>query len=209
MPALLVGFGPDVSNLDSSAWRTISGTTGLPPWLVRVEQQAGGMATSYYPSALGALLRLAANAKHARYDPKHLVDGFHCMAEDPQIAVLKREHPELWPLCATWGDAYSPVQLQHLRRATETYFRLPAPSLGHEAFVEYEPCDPLEYFEGWSVVEVADHVAVILGAQEQYGELWRDAGQFDRGLVGRLRTIGGAVLPGAPLRLFLLWENCD
>lgn len=208
MPALLVGFGPIGSDFDNSAWPRVAGPAGLPPWLVRVDQQAGGM-SMFYPSALGALLRLSANAEDALQDPERLVAGFHCMAEDPQINVLRRKHPHLYPLCQTRGEAYGPTQLEHLHAAIRPYFRLPNPKSGHEAFVAYEACNPLDYLAGWQLVEVEDDVALVDGKQVTYGTLWRDGWHLDKSVLRILRDVGSSVMPGCPLKLFLLWENCD
>lgn len=208
MPALLVGFGPRAPGSDNAAWRGIAGADGLPSWLVCVLQQAGGMSMSY-PTALGVLLRLAASPGHALQNPKHLIDGFHCMAQDPQIHVLRRKHPHLHPLCQTSGERYDATQLQHLHTAVKPYFRLPYPKSGIEAFVEYEACNPLDYLAGWRVVEVADDVDVIDRAQATHGELWRDGRRLDHAVLRKLREIGKLVVPGHPLQLFLLWENCD
>jgi hypothetical protein len=208
MPALLVGFGPWAPDSDNTAWRSVASAAGLPSWLVHVDQQAGGMCM-FYPSALGCLLRLSANSEHALQDPKHLIAGFHCMAEDPQVHVLRREHPNLYPLCQTFGEAYGPTQLQHLRAAIEPYFRLPYPKYGHEAFVEYEDCNPLDYLAGWRIVEVADDVDLIEGEQRTYGALWRDGRHLDDAVLRDLRDIAKFVMPGRALQLFLLWENCD
>lgn len=208
MPALLVGFGGHVPSAEDSVWQRVAESSGVPPWLVHVEQQAGGM-SMFYPEALGVLLRFAANAEHALKSPGHLLAGFHCMAEDPQLDVLQREHPHLRPLCHTWGEAYNVGQLQHLVTAVSPYFHLPLPSSGHEAFVEYQDCDPLAYVDGWRVVEAVGEIDVIETEQLEYGALWRDASCFDADLLTRLRDIGSVAVPGSPLRMFLLWENCD
>jgi hypothetical protein len=208
MPALLVGFGPLVPAPDSTAWRNVAGAAGLPSWLVHVDQQAGGM-SMFYPSALGCLLRFSANSEHALQDPKRLIAGFHCMAEDPQVHVLRREHPDLYPLCRTWGEAYGSAQLLHLRAAVEPYFRLPYPKSGHEAFVEYEDNNPLDYLRGWRIVEINDDVDVVEGEQRTYGALWRDGRRLDDAVLRDLGDIAKLVVPGRALQLFLLWENCD
>lgn len=208
MPALLVGFGLPMHDSGNPASRIVAGAAGFPPWLVQVDQQAGGMCM-LYPSALGVLLRFSANAEHALRDPTKLIAGFHCMAEDPQLDVLRREHGHLFPLCQTWGEAYSPAQLQHLHAAINPYFRLPHPESGYEAFVRYEECEPLDYLAGWRVVEVVDDVALIDCAQLTYGTLWREGRCLDAAVLGELLDIGKAVTPGCPLGLFLLWENCD
>ncbi|MBK8252652.1 MAG: hypothetical protein IPK82_08280 [Polyangiaceae bacterium] len=208
MPALLIGFSPHTHDSNNVASRIVASTAGFPSWLVQVDQQAGGMCM-FYPSALGVLLRLSANSEHAIRDPTKLIAGFHCMAEDPQLDVLRREHRHLFPLCQTWGEAYSPAQLQHLHTAISPYFRLPYPKSGHEAFVEYEECEPLDYFAGWRVVEVADDVALIDCEQLTYGMLWRDGRRLDAAVLRDLLDIGKVITPECTLGLFLLWENCD
>jgi hypothetical protein len=66
----------------------------MPPWVVAVDQQAGELAISY-PSVVGAVLRLEANADKAEKDIARLVRGFQLMAEDPDLGTLRREYPVL------------------------------------------------------------------------------------------------------------------
>lgn len=204
MPAILVGFvNPTFS---SKRWGQVRDE--LPPWLVDVDQQAGGVAMSY-PGGLGVLLRLEANADRASSDPAHLIRGIRCMAEDPEWRVLRAEYPELETLCATRGEPYTQKELARLDRVLRGCFRLPAAVGGLEAFVEFEQVDLLSYFDGWRRVEIRPGITELEGEDRHYGERWRDGGPFDADLLAALRRIGQELELHRPVRAVLLWENAD
>jgi hypothetical protein len=62
----------------------------MPPWMLAVELQAGGLAMSS-PSVVGAVLRLEANADKARKD----------------LATLRRKDKVLAGLVMTHGAEYT------------------------------------------------------------------------------------------------------
>ena len=101
LPAFVVGF-----ELSGESERRIDDLDDSPAWLIALDQQAGGCCMSY-PSVLGAVLRFADNGRHCRSDVREVTRGFQAMAEDPNIALLRREYPELAGLVYTRGAAYS------------------------------------------------------------------------------------------------------
>lgn len=205
MPAVLVGFANPPA--DSERWSRL--TADSPRYFVEVLQQAGGMAMSY-PEAVGILLRLAGNPDFARRDPAHLIRGFHAMAEDPDVRLLRAEYPKLAVICRTWGTAYSSEDLQRIDSTISSYFRLPRATRGLEAFVELETDDPLSFFEGWRVVEPANGVDRIENVQQRrYGEIWVDGAPFTGAMLDEMRDIARVVGINLPITAVLLWENCD
>lgn len=204
MPAILVGF----ANPPGTRLRWQGLRSDVPPYVVEVLQQAGGYAMSY-PEAVGVLLRLEANAAHALQDPSRLIRGFHCMAEDPDYRVLRREYPEMKALCGTRGQTYTEDELRVLDSALSAFFRLPGSARGLEAFVELEHCDLLTFFDGWQMVEVRRNVEEIVGPQRSPGELWWDGARLTERTLVQLRDLGREVGIDQPMQAVLLWENSD
>src|SRR5437763_312512 len=88
LPAFVVGYELPLPRLNPDQ------LTGLPRWVVTLDQQAGGMCMSY-PSVVGVVLRLEANRQQAKKDSEHLIKGLKYMAEDPKVGPLKRDYPVL------------------------------------------------------------------------------------------------------------------
>lgn len=171
-----------------------------------------------YPPVLGAVLRFADNGRHCQSDVRAATRGFQAMAEDPNIALLRREYPELAGLVYTRGGAYSRTELLRLQRYIERFFDIPPIESGLEAFVSMTPCDPLAYFAGWQMLKAVpnaeprqlyrDRKSIYIDesninsleftSDEPFGE---QALSVILGFADRL-ALGDA-------RVFLLWENSD
>jgi hypothetical protein len=196
---------------------------GLPPWVVVVDQQAGGLAMSY-PSVVGAVLRLEANAERARKDLGRLVRGFRLMAEDPDMGTLRREYPVLAGLVLTHGSAYTRRQLRDLGNILASHLWVPPPRSGIEAFIRHQACDPLDYFRGWRVLRPrlrrVDVRRVSIQDLHESASYHVDEGNLanleladdvasdeacQRELTRLGQELGRPKLPD----VFLLWENSD
>jgi hypothetical protein len=135
LPAFVVGF-----ELEGSALQAVHRLDDTPPWLVQLDQQAGGYCMSY-PSVLGAVLRLEANLERGRNDPAHVVRGFKAMAEDPDVKLLRREFPTLAGLVHTQGDPYPRADLRLLGLFLHRYFDAPAIRSEPRVFFLWENSD--------------------------------------------------------------------
>ena len=215
LPAFVVGY--ELPRGDPDRLR------GVPSWVVAVDQQAGGLAMSY-PSVVGAVLRLEANADKARKDLTRLVRGFRCMAEDPDLGTLRRDYPVLAGLVLTHGAEYAGRQLRDLENLLSAHLRVPPLRSGIEAFVRHEPCEPLDYFRSWRVLRCAVRCdgprrGSVYAFPEPSGYYVDDSNLADLDLADDVAydqerqeelaafgaRLGRAGLPD----LFFLWENSD
>jgi hypothetical protein len=195
----------------------------MPPWVVTVDQQAGGHGMSY-PSVVGAVLRLDANCEQGKRDITRLHRGLRCMAEDPDLATLRRDYPVLSRLVGTRGNEYAPRDLLDLGNVLGSYFWLPPLQGGIEAFVRFAPCDPLDYFRGWKVLRCVlrpngSRRGSIYALPEADGYPVDESNLSDLEVADDIVYDGerqqelvqlGEVLgrPGLP-DVFFLWENSD
>jgi hypothetical protein len=196
---------------------------GMPPWVMAVDQQAGGLAMSY-PSVVGAVLRLEANAHKAVKDIARLVRGFRLMVEDPDLGTLRREYPVLAGLVLTHGAEYTRRQLLDLGNVLSAHVRVPPLRSGIEAFVRHEPCDPLDYFRGWRVLRCGvrrdgPRRGSIYAFPEPSGYHVDDSNladldladdvAYDEACQRGLMALGAAWARPGPPDVFLLWETSD
>ncbi len=208
MPAILLGYelerarGIEVERIEAES---------VPPWLIHVQQQAGGTCM-VYPQATGLLLRLEGNASFAHNDLSKLLSGFRLMSENSDIgwleaiAIMREEYPQLAPVHATRGKELDAAQLHSLKLALEPYFSLPAPVSGWEAFVRLAECELIDVFGAWSVVQFDAGLDQIPETMPDEALPWRDSAPLEQAILDELsRLVGG----GRPPRAFLLWENCD
>jgi hypothetical protein len=193
------------------------------PWIVTVDHQAGGLAMSY-PSVLGAVLRLQANRDRGKEDLAHLIRGFQCMAEDPDIDTLRQTYPVFSRLVLTRGNDYTKDELWDLRNVLGSYIRVPSPRAGLEAFLRFAPCDPLDYFRGWKVLRCTLRTGnarrgspYALPESEGY---WVDDGNltdlemaddavYDELSQQELVNLGAGPSQVRLPDVFFLWENSD
>jgi hypothetical protein len=217
LPAFVIGYELSPSAEPAMPLRE------LPPWVVTLDQQAGGLCMGY-PSVVGAVLRLEANREQGKKDIARLVRGLRCMAEDPDLATLRRDYPVLSRLVLTHGNEYPKSDLLDLGNILGSHFWLPPLRGGIEAFVRFAPCDPLDYFRGWKVLrcglrrDVPRHGS-IYAFPESDGyyvdesnlsdlELADDL-VYDEDRQRELMNLGeGLARPCLP-NLFFLWENSD
>lgn len=212
LPAFVVGF-----ELSGESERRIDDLDDSPAWLIALDQQAGGHCMSY-PSVLGAILRFADNGRRCRSDVGDLIRGFQALAEDPNIALLRRDYPELAELVYTRGDEYGRTQLLRLQRYVERFFDIPPIGSGLEAFVSMALCDPLAYFAGWQMLTAipkAEPRQLYRGQKSIYidesniGLLEISSNEsFGEQALSVIRAFGNQLALGE-VRVFLLWENSD
>lgn len=174
-----------------------------------------------HPEVLGVVLPWELNKDKAITEPSHLTRGIRAMGESSDDELLEKEYPELANLWLTRGKDYSAAQLQELSQALAAVFRLPSLESGLEAFVRFEMCNLMEFFDGWSWAEipVSEGRSCDWLAASDHG--WREAaGVFDLSLLACLRAfalehlfteLGQCPTKSELLepRAFLLWENCD
>ena len=215
LPAILVGF-----ELSSADDQIIDHLSDAPPWLIAMDQQAGGMAMSY-PCAVGAVLRLDANSKHAICDPAPLIRGFKLMAEDSKVGILQNEYPVLSRLVGTWGKDYSAQEIKQLDDYTRRFFLIPQLRSGLETFVRSEPCDPLDYFAGWSALSVQipsdkpvrtvykDQTAFHVDDSNVGDVILSDECRFDDSSMAFLLELSMKLARRPDLCAILMWENSD
>lgn len=177
-----------------------------PDWLCAVLVQAGGYGMSYY-SVVGAVFRLADNARHALSELGPLLRAFHLMAEDPDIRAIKKEYPKLEPIVGTWGAPYDSDQLGRVGRFVGRYFSLPAPQSGLEAFVRLGSEHPGR-MSGWSHLHVKGAPRELEGSRVIDEVRVEGAfGQEERDVLEEVRRQAFPHLRKP--ELFLVWENSD
>jgi len=160
------------------------------------------------------VLRLEANAKFGKASVPDLVRGIKAMAQDPDYALLEREYPLLRGFAGTFGNPFSRHDLRLLDLYLKRYFNTPTMVEGMEAIVQFETCDPLDYFGGWNVLSAKrkSHVP-----QDRYyfdedlkSQLdLEDTASLDISLIRHLRDVGMSFAKQGHPRVYLLWENCD
>ncbi len=214
LPAIVIGFEEQgYSDVDS----IIQELAERPPWLITLDQQAGGYAMRY-PSVLGCLLRFSDNAEFARGELQSLFRAFDAMAQDPKPGVLKRHFPLIADLVGTWGSDYKPEELRRLHYFLGAYFSLPEFQSGLEAFVRCSDAEPLAWFEGWRILEAFPNSTMptdrdsrrpidIDDGNINWLTLNSDT-RFCKDQLDQLRVFGGKLGQNEP-RVFLLWENSD
>jgi hypothetical protein len=179
-----------------------------------IDQQAGGY-SMFYPVVVGALLRLETNDGKGKRPFGDLVRGFHAMAEDPDLNVL-RDYSILRSLVCTRGDPYIGDELKSLQQFLEEYFSVPEILGGYEAFIRFAPCDPLAYFEGWNILKCR----VATGREDaspyaRYSEdnladlVCEENSPMNTTLLRSIVEIGGALGCNSEPSAFLMWENSD
>ena len=193
-----------------------------PPWLLRVDQQAGGMCMSY-PHLMGMLLRFEANRDKLLDDD--IIRGLKFMAEDPKVGVLRRCYPPLGRLVHTVGQDYSAVEREELHGFLSRYLRCPPLVGGIEACVHCDPnVDLLDFFAGWRVLsvevrpghELPEVYRGVKGTISEEVDLktsgplhLSDPTTFDHTLLRKLRRHAEALGMKGPPSAYLLWENSD
>ena len=137
LPAFVIGYELPLPSKNPDS------LTDLPRWIVTLDQQAGGLSMSY-PSVVGVVLRIEANLERGKKNLAHLVRGLKCMAEDPQVGILKRDYSVLSRLVATWGTEYTQADLRGLENLLSANMWMPPLRNGIEAFIRCAECDPLD-----------------------------------------------------------------
>jgi hypothetical protein len=207
MPVLVYGFEATKLSVDSGAQFCLPLDGDAPDWLIAAFVQAGGYSMSYY-SVVGAVFRLADNAARANKDPSKLLRSFHLMAEDPDLPALKREFPRLVNLCATRGKPYDSAQLATIGQWIQSYFPVPSPQGGLEAFMRLgHPSD--EQMFGWNHLHVKNSPRVLEDLAVREAVVVR--GKFGPNERRLLKQIGERLFsgPAALPQLYLVWENSD
>jgi hypothetical protein len=197
------------------------GALDVPPSIVVIEQQAGGVAMSY-PVVMGAVLRLEANRHRGLRDLEPLLRGLRAMAEEPDLKLLEREYKVLRNLALSSGSAYIESELRSLQDYLAAYLALPPLVRGIEAYVEHAACDPRDYFAQWGVMS-----CTLVEENKRQGSIYRSSGahytidesnladvRFDdnRTLADtwqEIEHLGRQLQRPGPAQLFFLWENSD
>lgn len=220
LPAFVVGY-----ELSDESDALVCALDGAFPWMLILDQQAGGYCMSY-PSVFGCILRFSDNSHFCRSSVVEVVRGFQAMAEDPNLNLLRSEYPELVSLVCTRGDNYKPEQLNQLQQYLKRCFHIPPLEAGIEAFVRMAHCDPMAYFANWKILSAIPktesrelyrgqtdtyiddssvsslHLSADLEFSDEKLLLLRNAGR-------QLRVNRHDRQPTDHLRVFLLWENSD
>jgi hypothetical protein len=146
LPALVVGY--DVTGIKDGLLAGFM--EPAPEWLTLLSPQAGGHGISY-PSLMGTVLRLEANAACGRAPLTPFIVALHAMGEsydvpfDPVFSTLSA-------LMETHGDPYSAEQFAILNSLAGQYLALPPFESGVEALVRTKAANPLQYLADWSVM---------------------------------------------------------
>jgi hypothetical protein len=202
LPAFVVGYEVAAANVEA------------PPWIIELQQQAGGYCMSY-PTVVGAVLRLEANLDRMP-DGARLLRGLQAMAEDPDWATLRAEFPVLAAMCGTSGSEYELAERLRWERLLRGHVSVPGVESGLEAFLRFADGDALALFAGWRTlscrVSGAGAQAAVLDAMlSSYGDALQidEDRSFGRAELDAIRALGPSIgASGAP-RIFLLWENAD
>jgi hypothetical protein len=218
LPAVLLGW-----EIDYEAKRRVEALDITPHWFLHIMQQAGGRCMSY-PDCAGALLRFEANKDRFIQDANPLIRGMRCMAEDPNLDALGREHPVLRNLVCTWGEPYSQPNLRSLDGFLAGFVRLPPLESGVEALVRFAQCDLNEYFAGWktlgcqlrpegersgSAYRLNEQSVYYIDEGNRNDVTLEDVILVDNDLLDCLSDLGRSIGLLNPIRAFLLWENSD
>jgi hypothetical protein len=215
LPAFVVGY--EVTELAAEIVRVLP--EQVPDWLWLVHQQAGGLCMSY-PSVLGAILRIESNREFGN-EVAFMARGLAAMAEDPDMELLGRDYPVLASLVKTWGEEYPRASVERLGSFLARHIRLPRIASAIEAFVRFEPCNPLDYVECWRMVQhelpvrpeswvITDRNGVTNIDESNFRELMlREDELLCAVHLDVLRRLAAAAGHEGPPSLFLLWENSD
>lgn len=221
LPAIVIGYEIDFCFEDLP----LGDLPDHPPWILSIFHQAGGYCMCN-PGYVGLVLRLTANIDKSPANLPFLIQGFQAMAEDPRIGVLKRKYPVLHSLVATWGQNYSPQELTRFSAFLADYLSLPPIEGGIEAFIQFAPCHPLEYFSGWRILslQLKDNETALgsiyhfespqttvyhLDSIPPQGLILADDTEVSEGTMSQLIEFGKKLGIETPPRVFLLWENSD
>lgn len=212
LPCIALGF-----ELAKRNTHVFDDFNGDQPWLMRLDQQACGNVMCY-PSVFGVVLRLIDNPQACHGELNEVVTGFMAMGESWNQKSTLNNYPVLSELTETIGEEYKSDQLDNLNKYLNEYFRLPPFLSGYEAFMRFEECDCLSYFNGWKMLNAQlkhNHLAdyspsdPVRITYHNFDDLELDSSMiFSSEVFEELSSIGKArtnIKPSA----FLLWENCD
>lgn len=206
LPAFVIGY--EVGNIHLE-----DPNLPLDGEILALGLQTGGYSVGV-ASVVGAVLRLEANAQFGKGSVPDLVHGIKAMSQDPDYDLLEREYPLLRGFTGTNGKMFSREDLRLLDLYLKRYFNTPALVEGMEALVQFENCDPLDYFAGWNALSAKRRSHV---SRDRYyfdedlkNQLdLNDAATLDAALIRHLRDVGMSVARQGHPRIYLLWENCD
>ena len=188
----------------------------IPNWLITVDQQSGGY-SMFYPSVVGVILRLQDNIKYIRQDPMKFIKGFELMAEDPSINQLKQDYPLLAEMVWTKGDEYTYPTLQEFHKYLTGYVSVPLISKGWEAYIEFEPVNPLAYFDNWYMLCVEKPEKAV-DNHKNSNDIYLDGSNIkqvslnsDKKFTEEIYSTLLAIRNGGegPPRIYFMWENSD
>ena len=145
------------------------------------------------------------------------------MAEEPDTDKLEHDFPVLRQLVHTVGQPYTAEQLASLQAYVQQFMQVPRISKGIEAFIEFEPCQPLDFFINWHVMrcEVKSPEETKIRPYNVEGSYyWVDAFNFDAlrilddiafssDVYQQLQNVGRRLGISDSPRTFFLWENSD
>ena len=184
----------------------------LPEWIIAIDTQAKGY--SVYPlSMVGVLLRFSDNIHCGYGDVADLIRGFQEICD---TKLIDKEYPTLLGLAFTWGEPYERWKLRLLDIYLSRFFRLPKLAAGFEPVIRMASCNPLDYFDGWSMLSVPEPRPVI--DDQKINFIWDfninqfklSAEIFDHRVLETVRMVGQRILhqPREP-DVYLMWENSD
>jgi hypothetical protein len=213
LPAIVVGY--EVTQSAVEIVDAVPDEMEVPSWIWFVSQQAGGYCMEY-PSVLGAMLRIESSQDFGK-EVAFMVRGLQAMAEDPDEDLLQRDYPALASLVLTWGEAYPRASIEKLANFLARYIRLPPIASGIEAFIRFQPCDPLDYLECWKMLQyelpgqdVANTTGVTIIDDSNVRELvLREDELLSAAHLDALQRLAAAAGLEGPPSMYLLWENSD
>jgi hypothetical protein len=213
LPAIVVGY--EVTQSAVEIVDVVPDEVEVPSWIWFVSQQAGGYCMEY-PSVLGAILRIESSQDFGE-EVAFMVRGLQAMAEDPDEDLLQRDYPALASLVNTWGEAYPRASIEKLANFLARYIRLPPIASGIEAFIRFQPCNPLDYLECWKMLQyelpgqdVANTTGVTNIDDSNVRELvLREDELLSAAHLDALRRLAAAAGLEGPPSMYLLWENSD
>lgn len=217
LPAVLLGW-----ELACTVERLVR-RGNAPPGFLHVAQQAGGYCM-WYPECAGMLLRYEGNRDQFFREPDELIRGFKLMAEDPDLGALARDFPILRRLVCTNGQPYEDGELRQLNALLARSLRLPPIGGGVEGFLRFVDADVLSFFRrchglqcslrpedqrAGSAYQLNEGLAYYIEQRNRQDVLLSDNIDVNEATLAALASFGNTVGLNAPIRAFLLWENCD
>jgi hypothetical protein len=199
LPAFVVGF-------EVHDGHEVPDDLDVPPWVLWLEQQAGGASKLQF-DLVGAVLRLEANLDRSTASTPYLSRGLKAAGESPNHVVL-REYPQLKWIAPTRGDAYDQAALEQLHGFVTQGVLCPPFETGMEALLRCVPADPLRYFRGFQALVAWPRAGapVPAAAPPALSDLeLRDDLIFDEAAVEALMDVGRQL--HQPPRIHFLWEN--